>query len=108
MHTMAESLDQIESWGEERANRALVGVVHGGFGHLDWYDQAACRNRDSRLWFSSYRRTIDGAIAVCHRCPVRPACLALAMDHPELVGVWGGTDEVDRARARREKRRKAR
>jgi len=92
----------------ERVNRALVGVTNGNFGPLDWYEQAACRNRDSRLWFSSYRRTIDGAIGVCRRCPVRPACLALAMEHPELVGVWGGTDETERAQARREACRQAR
>jgi len=105
---MAVCPERIPGPDEERVNRALVGVTSGNWGNFDWYEQAECRSRSTRLWFSNYRRTIDGAIAVCRRCAVSSACLALAMDHPELVGVWGGTDEEERARIRREMRHQSR
>jgi len=36
------------------------------------------------------------AKAVCEHCPVRDACLAYALDHHPIEGVWGGTSEYER------------
>jgi WhiB family transcriptional regulator, redox-sensing transcriptional regulator len=35
-------------------------------------------------------------VRICGRCPVRQECLEHALDSPGLVGVWGGTTEVER------------
>jgi WhiB family transcriptional regulator, redox-sensing transcriptional regulator len=69
-------------------------------GYRDWYADAACRDRGHRLWFTSHGRFARAAIAVCDSCPVQCECLRLALSHPELEGIWGGTDAEDRARIR--------
>ena len=51
--------------------------------------------------------TGDTAIAkaICETCPVRAECLADALEHGVLAhGVWGGTDDRERQRLRRERR----
>ena len=72
-------------------------------GYCDWYADAACRDRGVGLWFASSRGLADVAIAICHTCPVERECLELALEYPELEGIWGGADEHqrDRIRARR-------
>jgi WhiB family redox-sensing transcriptional regulator len=47
------------------------------------------------------READEAARAVCEACPVRRECLAYALASAELVGVWGGTDAVERCRLRR-------
>ena len=32
----------------------------------------------------------------CMECPYRVRCLKYALDHPDLVGIWGGTTEYQR------------
>lgn len=72
-------------------------------GYRDWYGDAACRDHGHRLWFASHRQFAHAAIAICDSCPVQHDCLQLALSHPELDGIWGGTDAEERAaiRARR-------
>ncbi|GGV39487.1 hypothetical protein GCM10010495_66050 [Kitasatospora herbaricolor] len=38
---------------------------------------------------------------ICVKCPVRSACLALALERSEPHGVFGGLDPVERRRLRR-------
>ena len=38
---------------------------------------------------------------VCAECPYRLACLKYAMEHPEILGIWGGLTEKDRKAVRR-------
>jgi WhiB family redox-sensing transcriptional regulator len=38
---------------------------------------------------------------VCFSCPYQQSCLAYAMNHPEELGIWGGTTERQRANARK-------
>jgi WhiB family redox-sensing transcriptional regulator len=38
---------------------------------------------------------------VCGGCEYMHACRAYAMDHPEILGIWGGTTEIDRSKIRR-------
>lgn len=42
----------------------------------------------------------DIAIRICERCPVATICLEYAMAH-DLLGVWGGTYQVERRRRQR-------
>jgi hypothetical protein len=39
--------------------------------------------------------------ASCAGCPVREDCLAFALEHEDLVGVWGGTTAEERREMRR-------
>lgn len=66
-----------------------------------WHARASCRRRGDIAWFSSGPRSQEAARAVCAGCEVREQCLAFAMALPDLVGVWGGTTEAERARIRR-------
>lgn len=60
------------------------------------------------LWFSTHRRDLERAKSPCNRCDVERECFAYAMADPKLVGVFGATDERDRARIwRRKYRRRA-
>jgi len=38
---------------------------------------------------------------VCSDCPYIKACLAYALKHPELMGIWGGTNDNQRRNIRR-------
>jgi hypothetical protein len=67
-----------------------------------WVEQAACRGRDTHLWFSGDRHEQDLALAICHRCRVQVECLAEAVeleaDGTYHHGVRGGLTAAQRAR----------
>lgn len=76
---------------------------HGPDRPDDWREQAECKDDPiPDLWFvpPGDRHGIAAAKAICHRCPVAAKCLAEAMADPSIVGVWGGTSEVERAKLR--------
>lgn len=50
----------------------------------------------------------DGALeakAICAVCPVREACLELAITRREKIGIWGGYTERERRRLIRQRKR---
>jgi WhiB family transcriptional regulator, redox-sensing transcriptional regulator len=73
-----------------------------------WMLDAACEGADLDLFYG-----LDGergpvraariaeAKTVCAGCPVRTDCLDYAVCRPENYGVFGGTDEEERATMRR-------
>lgn len=76
---------------------------HGPDRPDDWRDRAECKDDPTPdLWFvpPGDRHGIAAAKAICRRCPVAAECLAEAMADPSIVGVWGGTSEVERAKLR--------
>ena len=76
---------------------------HGPDRPDDWRDRAECKDDPiPDLWFvpPGDRHGIAAAKAICRRCPVAAECLAEAMADPSIVGVWGGTSEVERAKLR--------
>ena len=76
---------------------------HGPDRPDDWRAQAECKDDPTPdLWFvpPGDRHGIAAAKAICRRCPVAAECLAEAMADPSIVGVWGGTSEVERAKLR--------
>ena len=76
---------------------------HGPDRPDDWREQAECRDDPTPdLWFvtPSDHHGIAAAKAICRRCPVAPECLAEALPNASIVGVWGGTSEVERAKLR--------
>ncbi len=67
-----------------------------------WSD-AACRDADPEIFFpisAQDRVNRAEALAHCAVCDIARDCLDLAMRDRSLVGIWGGTDEIDRARLR--------
>ncbi|CAM5623566.1 Transcriptional regulator WhiB OS=Streptomyces tendae OX=1932 GN=whiB PE=3 SV=1 [Streptomyces tendae] len=69
---------------------------------MEWLRRAACANEDSDLFFpvgtvGPALRDTAAAKRVCARCPVTPECLAFALQSGQTSGVWGGTDEAERA-----------
>lgn len=86
----------------------------------DWRQRAACRGVNPELFFpkrGADRRSVDHrasiARAVCALCPVRLACLAVALGAEDthglplprpsqLAGIWGGTNERERRVLRRQ------
>jgi WhiB family redox-sensing transcriptional regulator len=73
---------------------------------------AACKGEDLGLFFGpdsefvAARRDREAkAKAICARCPVRPDCLAYALDTGEAYGVWGGANEDERRAMLRQRRR---
>jgi WhiB family redox-sensing transcriptional regulator len=85
-------------------------LFHGEPGRLEspvWAD-AACRDAPRpEAFFPISTRDVSSreeALAHCRRCVIRQDCLATAMLDPTLVGIWGGTDEVDRAGLRGRRR----
>lgn len=69
---------------------------------MEWLRSAACIGEDPELFFPvgtsgpALRETAD-AKRVCGRCPVTADCLEYALTEGQTSGVWGGTDEAERA-----------
>lgn len=70
-----------------------------------WRD-AACREYGDDTWYpiiSSQTSPVKAAAnirrakAVCHECPIRTACLTVALENGEQFGIWGGLTEDERA-----------
>lgn len=66
----------------------------------------AVEGHDPELWFPAsepgsvaYVTQVEDAKDVCRRCPMRQPCAQTAIDNG-WPGIWGGTDEEDRRRAR--------
>lgn len=49
-----------------------------------------CRSEDPELFFAQEPDSIERAKQVCAACPIRPDCLAGALERLEPWGVWGG------------------
>lgn len=67
----------------------------------EWERDAACRNDDTRRWFSREPEDIDYAINVCWDCPVREDCLEWALAKRVDFGILGAMDEDERRALRR-------
>ena len=81
--------------------------------NLRWREQAACRDRDTDLFFpvgvtGPAIAHIAAAKAVCQACPVRSDCLQFAITTNQEFGVWGGTSEEERRILRRQWRARRR
>ena len=78
-----------------------------------WRDEAACRERDTELFFplGSSGESLSQAArakALCAVCPVSHECLIFAVTTNQEYGVWGGLDEEERREVRRSWRRASR
>jgi WhiB family redox-sensing transcriptional regulator len=64
-------------------------------GTTNWRVAARCRTADAEGLFVKGARQRE-ARGFCRTCPVRPECLAHALDHRIEFGVWGGMTERQR------------
>ena len=55
----------------------------------DLGDPLPCSD-NTQLWFSDLPADLELAKALCKTCPLRPPCLAGAVQRGEPCGVWGG------------------
>ena len=63
--------------------------------HVNWRQDAACRDADPELFFpvgttGPALHQIRDARRICCGCPAQAPCLAWALDHGVTDGVWGG------------------
>jgi WhiB family transcriptional regulator, redox-sensing transcriptional regulator len=72
-----------------------------------WQQDAACRDAEPDLFFSTAESDREEAMQLCASCPVRLECLEHALASRESYGIWGGTDEQERKRLLRRRRRAA-
>ncbi|MGW1543295.1 WhiB family transcriptional regulator [Streptomyces sp. NPDC002309] len=69
---------------------------------MKWLTRAACVDEDPELFFpvgttGPALRDTAAAKRVCARCTVIDQCLRHALSSGQNSGVWGGTDEQERA-----------
>ena len=56
---------------------------------------------DSTLSHREFYENEEGAKQVCDACPYKLACLAYALERPDIQGIWGGATQGDRRRITR-------
>ena len=66
-----------------------------------WMRDALCLEYQHLEWVPPSGGNVTASLrAVCASCLVTERCLAYALDHPDLVGVWGGTTAQERRKLR--------
>lgn len=66
-----------------------------------------CQRGDAEMWFAQEPTVIESAKSLCGSCPVREACLAMALERAEPWGVWGG-QLIEQGKVQAQKRRRGR
>lgn len=66
-----------------------------------WRLSALCAQTDPEAFFPERGSSPRAAKKVCATCPVQTACRAEAARFGDVMGVWAGTTENERKRARR-------
>jgi hypothetical protein len=69
---------------------------------MNW-DDAACRDHPTEIFFPERGETTGDAKLICSDCPLRADCLEYALLHNIRFGVWGGKSERQRRAMRRER-----
>ncbi len=75
---------------------------------IDWFDDAACRDADTDVFFPKSDADAEAAKAICAVCPVREECLEFAVETRPSDGVWGGLTPIERHRLIRRRQKAAR
>lgn len=96
----------------ERYNRIINELPQLAFlvdqSHQEWMERGACFRAGpeiTSLFFPLKGQSFKEAKAICNNgpCPVRTDCLNYALQHPNLIGIWGGTTGRERIRMRKGK-----
>jgi len=63
---------------------------------VTWRLKAACRNKETSLFFSPPKSNdVQAAKKICRSCPVSAECLYSGLTY-QYQGIWGGTTEEER------------
>lgn len=114
MHPVLDFLHSVQRRLVEVHSRSSVASIDDEHGYLfrsqraelrsSAWAEAACRDAYPEIFFPiSVHDSVSRAeaLAYCESCTIRSACLDVALRDRNLVGIWGGTDEEERARLRR-------
>ena len=74
----------------------------------DFFDEAACRDADTSVFFPASDAHAGPAKEICASCPVREECLEFALETRPADGVWGGLTPIERHRLIRRRQKAAR
>jgi WhiB family redox-sensing transcriptional regulator len=74
----------------------------------DFFEDAACRDADTSVFFPASEADAGEAKAICAACPVREECLEYAIATRPPEGVWGGLTSTERHRLIRRRQKAAR
>lgn len=69
-----------------------------------WTKYAACKGKNTDLFFPPTGKRPTEAIATCEACAVKSDCLEWALANHVHWGVWGGMTERDRFREKRRRK----
>jgi WhiB family transcriptional regulator, redox-sensing transcriptional regulator len=75
---------------------------------VDFFDEAACKDADTSVFFPVSDTFAGDAKAICATCPVAEQCLEYAISSHQSDGVWGGLTAVERHRLVRRRQKVAR
>lgn len=68
---------------------------------MEWRDSALCQHVSPEIFFPEKGANVRQAKRICEGCPVLKECRSYALAHRDLIGVWGGLSDRDRALVRR-------
>lgn len=70
---------------------------------MNWRDSAACRGTFDPRFFPYRGGTSRYAKLICAGCDVQADCLNYSLTNSTPFGVWGGLNERERRKARRQR-----
>jgi hypothetical protein len=84
--------------GEPQMPAEVSTLIHA----VDWFRFGSCRRSTLGYdaWFPLTKdpKEAEPAKQVCAECPVRSRCVTESLKYPDMKGIWGGLDELDRRR----------
>ncbi|ASF13062.1 WhiB family transcriptional regulator [Nocardia brasiliensis] len=67
----------------------------------EWAGSGSCAQSDPEEFFPEAGETSLLAVRICSRCEVRESCLEYALEHSEVLGIWGGLTRRQRIKLSR-------
>jgi WhiB family redox-sensing transcriptional regulator len=78
-----------------------VGFGADDYANQGWRARARCRGTDPDWFHPPQGGSSTQQFRLCAGCPVRIECLEFALSDGEKMGIWGGTPETARRKARK-------
>lgn len=60
------------------------------------FNEIACKDVDTNLFFSELKSKIEKAKTICNSCPVKSECLEFALNDGIEFGIFGGATPQER------------
>jgi WhiB family redox-sensing transcriptional regulator len=79
------------------ASVTLEDILH----RPEWHREALCCGEGAAMFVRAPTTDYGRLRAVCGACTVREECLSFALADDSLIGLWGGTTDVERRELRR-------